>query len=64
MSSVFEGRSELIVAISEQEDKEPILNQNFWVLDELMFQIFLDLLNTLAKRNEALHKLLTTESPW
>ncbi|MBD2310938.1 DUF1778 domain-containing protein [Desertifilum sp. FACHB-1129] len=47
-----------------QKSQDVLLNQSFFALDEAKFQEFEALLNLSPARNEKLHALLATKSPW
>ena len=58
------SRSEFMLETAYQKAQEVLLDRSFFVLDELKFQQFLDLLDSPPQHNEVLHQLLTTQSPW
>ncbi|MCX5964504.1 MAG: DUF1778 domain-containing protein [Cyanobacteria bacterium] len=58
------SRSEFMLETAYQKAQEVLLDRSFFVLDELKFQRFLDLLDSPPQHNEALYQLLITQSPW
>lgn len=58
------SRSEFMLESAYQKAQDVLLDRSFFGLDERKFKQFIDLLDTPPARNEQLHKLLKTESPW
>ena len=58
------SRSEFMLETAYQKAQDILLDRSFFVLDEPKFQQFLELLDSPPQHNEALHQLLTTQSPW
>lgn len=47
-----------------QKIQDVLLDRSFFKLDKLKFKRFVTLLDAPPARNEKLHALLTTKSPW
>ena len=58
------SRSEFMLETACQKAQDILLDRSFFVLDELKFQQFLDLLDSPPRHSEVLYQLLTTQSPW
>ncbi|MEE3718158.1 DUF1778 domain-containing protein [Tumidithrix elongata RA019] len=58
------SRSEFMLESAYQKAQDVLLDRSFFGLDELKFQQFLALLDASPARNEKLHTLLATKSPW
>lgn len=58
------SRSEFMLESAYQKAQEVLLDRSFFGLDELKFKQFVALLDAPPTKNEKLHTLLTTQSPW
>jgi uncharacterized protein (DUF1778 family) len=58
------SRSEFMLESAYQKAQDVLLDRSFFGLDDLKFKQFLALLDAPPARNEKLHTLLTTKSPW
>lgn len=58
------SRSEFMLDSAYQKAQDVLLDRSFFGLDELKFKQFVALLDAPPARNEKLHALLTTKSPW
>ena len=58
------SRSEFMLESAYQKAQDVLLNRSFFGLDELKFKQFVALLDAPPKRDQKLHTLLETKSPW
>lgn len=58
------SRSEFMLESAYQKAQDVLLDRSFLGLDDLKFKQFVALLDAPPTRNEKLHALLTTQSPW
>lgn len=58
------SRSEFMLESAYQKAQDVLLDRSFFGLDEFKFKQFVALLDAPPARNEKLHALLTTKSPW
>jgi uncharacterized protein (DUF1778 family) len=58
------SRSEFMLESAYQKAQDVLLDRSFFGLDELKFKQFVALLDAPPTRDEKLHTLLTTKSPW
>jgi uncharacterized protein (DUF1778 family) len=58
------SRSEFMLESAYQKAQEVLLDRSFFGLDELKFKQFVALLDAPPSRDQKLHTLLTTKSPW
>ncbi|KJH71643.1 type II toxin-antitoxin system TacA family antitoxin [Aliterella atlantica] len=58
------SRSEFMLESAYQKAQDVLLDRSFFGLDKTKFKQFVELLDAPPTRNEKLHVLLTTKSPW
>lgn len=58
------SRSEFMLESAYQKAQEVLLSECFFGVDEVKFKQFVDRLDAPPTRNDKLHTLLTTKSPW
>ena len=58
------SRSDFVLDAARREAETVLLDRRLFLLDELAYRKFVDLLDAPPRRNEKLRQLLATKAPW
>jgi uncharacterized protein (DUF1778 family) len=58
------SRSEFMLDSAQKSAQDVLLDRRLFVLDDIQFQQFVELLDEPPTHHERLHELLTSKAPW